>query len=42
MARFINKNDLVELLEDEENCVQFLCDKGLLILRNCAVKVIRQ
>ena len=30
MARFINKNDLVELLEDEVNCVQFLCDEGLL------------
>ena len=30
MARFINKNDLVEFLEDEENCVQFLCDEGLL------------
>jgi hypothetical protein len=30
MTRFMNKNDLVELLEDEENCVQFLCDEGLL------------
>ena len=30
MARFINKNDLEELLEDEVNRVQFLCDKGLL------------
>ena len=28
--RFINKNDLVELLEDKVNCVQFLCDEGLL------------
>ena len=30
MARFINKNDLVEHLEDKVNCVQFLCDEGLL------------
>ena len=30
MARFINKNDLLELLGDEVNCIQFLCDEGQL------------
>ena len=31
MARFFNDLvELVELLEDEVNCVQFLCDEGLL------------
>ena len=30
MARFINKIELVELLEDEVNCIQFLCNEGLL------------
>ena len=30
MARLINKNDLVELLGDEVNCIQYLCDQRLL------------
>ena len=30
MARLINKRDLVEFLEDKVNCIQFLCDEGLL------------
>jgi hypothetical protein len=29
MARFINKNDLLELFEDKVNCNQFLCDEAL-------------
>ena len=30
MVRFINKIELVELLVDEVNCIQFLCNEGLL------------
>ena len=30
MTRFINKSDIKELLEDELNCIRFLCDEGLL------------
>jgi hypothetical protein len=29
-ARFINKSDLLELLGDELNFIQFLCNEGLL------------
>ena len=33
MARFISKADLIQLLGDEELCVQFLIDEGLLNTR---------